>query len=271
MAKFELRNKRILITGASSGIGRQLAFELAKYMARLVLVSRNLKLLKEVAEEIQFRHPGVNQPLQIACDVSDEAGVKRTVNRAVELLGGIDILINNAGIGVYGPCQETSAEDFRKVLSVNFLGALNFTIHLLPFMQHGQGGKIVFISSVASIYGIPFYSAYCASKAALRSLSQTLRAECADEGISVLHVSPDYTDTAFFSKEKITGGVRTHHEKRSGVDAVAKRIVRDIVHNKKETVLSFRARSLLITSCLLPWFTQAYFRRRAMKLILNEK
>ncbi|MBN1822059.1 MAG: SDR family NAD(P)-dependent oxidoreductase [Prolixibacteraceae bacterium] len=265
----DFSNTRVLITGASSGIGKQLAFEFASHNARLILVSRNKVALEEAAGEITGLYPNVSKPVIIPCDVSETESVRNAVKKATELEGKIDVLVNNTGIGVYGPFKNTSLEDFRKVMDVNFMGAVNFTSEVLPNMIRSNNGKIVFTSSVASLYGAPFYSAYSASKAALKSFSQSLRAECRDNGISVLLVSPDYTDTAFFKNEKFTGGARIHDDKPAKVEKVARQIFRDICSGKNETIYSFRGKMLRFSYLFFRSFTENYFRKRALKYTLK--
>jgi len=265
----QLFEKRILITGASSGIGKQLAIELAGYNARLILVSRNLERLKDVAEIIEGLYPENHKPVVVACDVTIEAEVEKAVNKVLSVLGGVDILINNAGIGVYGPLHKTTLADFKKVMDVNFYGAVNFTLQLLPSIIKNKSGCIVFISSVASIYGIPCYSTYSASKMALHSLSQNINTEFASQGICSLHISPDYTESQFFKNEKLTGGAHYHTEKYRLVEKTTQQIIQKIIHRKTDPVLSFRGKMLRVFAALFPQWIQYYFSKNASKLIFK--
>ncbi len=186
MAKIE--GSRVLITGASSGIGRATAFELAKRGAILALTSCRLKTLRKVSDEIKDAFPEIQAPLSIPCDVSDRDDVSRLLKKCVDYLGGIDILINNAGIGVYGNAEMTTLEDFRCVMEVNFFGSVNCILEVLPHMKEMGKGLIINIASVTAKHGVPYLGAYSASKAALVALSQSLRAELAKSGISIMIV-----------------------------------------------------------------------------------
>lgn len=265
----DLHDKRILITGASSGIGKQLAFEFAKYNSKLILVSRNKENLKKVVEELSNHFPANCKPLYFSCDVTDHQEIESTVKSAVTKLGGIDVLINNAGIGVYGPIKNTSTNDFKKIMDVNFQGAVNFTLQVIPHINPKLKTCIVFISSIASLYGIPMYSAYSASKAAIKSFSQSLRAEIGSQNLNILHVSPDYTKTRFFRNEKFIEGASLHRDKLASVEMVSKKIVNDIIHERNETIISFRGKMLRLSNVVFPILTQSYFKQRASKLIFK--
>lgn len=267
----DLKDKRIIITGASSGIGRQLAFDFAKLNAKLVLVSRNKENLKKVADQIASFYPSIFKPLYFACDVTSEEEIKDVINAAVSELEEIDILINNAGIGIYGPIKNTTPTDFKRIMDVNFQGAVNFTLNTIPYINSNSKTCVVFISSVASLYGIPLYSAYSASKAALKSFSQSLRAEIQNPNLNILHISPDYTKTRFFRNEKFIEGASLHRNKMASVEMVSKKIVNDIIYEKNETIISFRGKLLRISNLAFPKLTQLYFKLRASKLIFKTR
>ena len=264
---FELKNKRIIITGASSGIGKQLCFELAEYNPHLILMARNLEALEQVRSELISANPDLSEPIIISCDISNETVVKNALKQLSLEKHPIDILINNAGIGIYGPIKNTAPQDFQQIMNVNFLGAVNLTYHTLPHFPENRPGMIVFVSSIAAFYGMPCYAAYSASKAALRSFSQTLRAELGNTKISVLHVAPDYTQTRFFRNEKFLPGAHLRHDKMAKADDVARQIVQQMKRNKAEVALSLRGKLIGKVQALFPGFVRAYFRRRAGKLL----
>ncbi|MDX8340337.1 SDR family NAD(P)-dependent oxidoreductase [Draconibacterium sp. IB214405] len=264
---FELKNKRIIITGASSGIGEQLCFELAKYDPNLILMARNIEALEQVRNDLISANPQLSEPIIISCDISSEAAVKNAIKQLSPEKATIDILINNAGIGIYGPIKNTVPQDFKQILDINFLGAVNLTYHTLPHFPENRPGMIVFVSSIAALYGMPCYSAYSASKAALRSFSQTLRAELGQSKISVLHVAPDYTQTRFFRNEKFLPGAHLRHDKMAKAEDVARQIVQQMRRNKTEVALSLRGKLIGKVAALSPGVVRAYFRRRAGKLL----
>ena len=262
----EIDGERVILTGASSGIGKALAFELARKGARIVLTSRRLDLLNRVADEITHALPGVTTPLAMACDVTNMEQVRRVIHVCKEDLGGLDILINNAGMGVYGESEKTSLEDFRSLMEVDFFGSVHFILEALPLMRKARRGLIVNISSVAARYGVPYLGAYSASKAALAALSQSLDAELAGSGISVLTVYPGYTQTDFFRKEKRVGGARRPAGPYGPPQKVAQAVVKAIEKKKYELVLSMEGKALSLCQGLMPWLVRRGMERMARNL-----
>jgi short-subunit dehydrogenase len=257
---------RIIITGASSGIGRAIAFALARKGARLVLTSRQFDLLEKVVHEIKCTFPEVVPPLSIACDVVNRVDVRRVLQFCVEHCGGVDILINGAGIGVYGACEKTELEDFRSQMEVNFFGPVHFIFEALPLMKKAGKGLIVNISSLAAKHGVPYLAAYGASKAALATLGQSLHTELVRSGISVMTVYPGYTETDFFKKEKKVGGARRPNRPYTSPQKVAEAIVAGIEKEKRELILTVEGKALVLCQSLMPWFVQKTMERIANDL-----
>jgi short-subunit dehydrogenase len=264
MPKFH--NKKILITGASSGIGRAVAFELANKGARLALNARNIGRLEQIAKEIGNRFPQLPIPYPMACDISQPESVREMIRDCIKLMGHIDILINNAGIGIYGATEKTTLEDFRQVMEVNFFGSMNCILEVLPVMKKTGTGLIVNITSVAAINGIPFLGVYCASKAALASLGQSLRAELTGTGISIMNVYPGYTETNFFVNEKKVGGARRPEGPYASPEKVARTIVRSIEKGKREVILTLEGKALLITKGIAPVWVEKQLGKIAERL-----
>jgi short-subunit dehydrogenase len=262
----KIYGSRVLITGASSGIGRATTFELAKRGAMLALTARRLKNLRKVSDEIKDAFPDVQAPLLIPCDVSDKEDAIRLVRKCVDQLGGIDILINNAGIGVYGNAEMTTLEDFRSVMEVNFYGSVNCILEVLPHMKEIGKGLIINIASVAAIHGIPYAGAYSASKAALVALSQSLRAELAKSGISIMVIYPGYTQTNFFKIEKKVGGARRPAGPYAPAKKVARSIIKAIESERQDLVLSLVGKTLKFSQSLMPWLAERVMQRIAYKL-----
>jgi short-subunit dehydrogenase len=248
----EIRGKRVLITGASSGIGKALAFALAKKGAVLALAARRADRLEHVAADISAALPHLPKPLVFPCDVTIKENVIRLFETSIEQIGGIDVLVNNAGIGVYGDAAKTSISDFRTILDVNFFGAVHCILEVLPHMTRRGEGHIVNIASVAAKHGVPYLGAYGAGKAALAALSQSLRAELAGSGISVVVVYPGYTQTEFFFKEKHVGGGRRPTGPYEHPDKVANAILRGIESNRQEIILSVEGRVLSAIQGIIP-------------------
>lgn len=264
MAK--INGARVILTGASSGIGKAVAFELARKGAKLVLTSRRLDLLENAAAEIKSAFPQAETPLAMACDVTNRKYVKRVVQFSHDHLGGVDILINNAGIGVYGAWEKTSLEDFRSLFEVNFFGAVCFILEVFPLMREAGNGLIINISSLAAKHGVPYLAAYGASKASLAVFSQSLGTELAGSGISVLTVYPGYTQTDFFKKEKNVGGARRPDGPYASPQKVAESVVRAMEKNKREAILSAEGKALSICLGLTPGLVRKAMEKIAHKL-----
>jgi short-subunit dehydrogenase len=262
----QIAGKRVVITGASSGIGLELARLVARRGGALLLAARRLERLQTLAAEIREECPETPMPRVVHCDVSDRACVRRLVDTAVRRLGGIDILINNAGISVFGDAEGTSPEDVCALMQVNFFGPLYGMLDALPEMKRGGGGLIVNVISVAAIHGVPYLAAYGASKAALASFGQSLRAELAETDISVINVYPSYTRTNIFAVEKKTGGARRPKHGYVPASRVARAVARAIETEKREVVLSAEGKALSVLRGLFPTLVQRAMERMAAGL-----
>ena len=262
----KIDGERVILTGASSGIGKAIAFELARKRARLLLTSRQFDILEKVAQKIKYTFPEITPPLATACDVTNRDQVRRVIHFCVEHFGGVDMLINGAGIGVYGACEKTSLEDFRLQMEVNFFGPVHFILEALPLMKEAGKGLIVNISSLAAKHGVPYLAAYSATKAALAALGQSLQAELAGSRISVLTVYPGYTQTDFFMKEKKLGGARRPAGPYASPQKVAQAVVRAIEREKHELILSVEGKSLGLCQGLMPWLVRKIMERIACNL-----
>lgn len=196
MGRRSLPGLRALITGASSGIGRALAVELARHKVRSLLMARNETALREV--QALTATAGV-EAIVAAGDVTNPVDRDRAIEAAREELGGLDLLVNNAGISAHGDFANESPDVTRRIFEVNYFAALDLTRAALPLLREGRNPLIVNIGSILGHRAIPFHAAYCASKFALAGWSESLRAELNPEGIDVLVVSPGTTDTSFTS------------------------------------------------------------------------
>lgn len=190
----DFKNSIALVTGASSGIGRQIALDLAARGATVIASSRSLDRLGETAAEMT-RHGGASEIVE--CDVSDAAAVKRMVGGALAKFGRVDILVNNAGFGGYEPLAETRIETIETMLRTNYLGTVYCTREVLPSMIARRSGAVVNISSVSGIIGTPEMAPYCASKFAQIGFSESLYHELKPHGIHVAVVCPGPVRTNF--------------------------------------------------------------------------
>jgi len=189
------QSKVTLITGASRGIGRSLAHAFAREGANLVLTARSTAELETVAHEIETQH-GV-RALPIVGDVSDEAHAKLAVETALNELGRIDVLINNAAITNIRPVYGLNLSGWEKTLAVNLTGTFLFTKHVWKPMKKQGGGAIVNISSIGGRKGFSLLSAYCASKWGQIGFSLSAAEEGKADNIRVNVVAPGKADTAF--------------------------------------------------------------------------
>jgi short-subunit dehydrogenase len=262
--------KHVIVTGASSGIGRALARSLAARGAVLTLAARRLDRLEELSREIGGRSGGT-PPVAVRCDVSDPDDVSRLVGGTVERLGYVDILVNNAGICVYGEAQRTSVDDFRDMMSVNFYGALHCVREVLPFMLRRGSGLIVNVATVAALHGVPYLAAYGASKAALVALSQSLRAELADTGVRLVIVYPGYTESEIYEREKHVGGARRPEFKYAPTEDVAEAVVRAIESGRRDLVLTAQGKALSVLRGVAPSVVERVMRRIARELRLSDE
>ena len=234
MSKREIQGSRAIVTGASSGIGREIALELARQRAELVVVARREERLRELADEI---HAGGGRVEVVAGDVTDPATRQRAVDAAQASFGGLDILVNNAGIGAVGLLEHADAKRVRQVMEVNFFALVEMTRLALPLLKLGTNPIVVNIGSVLGHRGVPFRSEYCASKFAVHGFSEAIRAEFSAHNIDVLLVSPGATDTEFSQSVVEHTGEPSWIEPRPVPAAkVARKAVRAIRRGRHEII-----------------------------------
>jgi short-subunit dehydrogenase len=194
----DVADRHVLVTGASSGIGRLLALRFGRMGARVSLVARRIDELEKVADEV--RKAG-GEAAALACDVGDRDRALATAARAVDELGPIEVLVNNAGYGRHRRFLDWQLDDMERMMRVNYLGAVAFTKALLPAMVERGRGWLVFIASVAGRIAPADESAYAASKHAMVGLASSLSIEVEDAGVHVLTVLPGAIRTPFFDDE----------------------------------------------------------------------
>jgi short-subunit dehydrogenase len=199
-----VRDRRVWVTGACSGIGEALSHELSRRGARLVLSSNRPDALRETRRQCPRPDDHVVQPLDLT-----EPDTLRAAADAVQEEGPVDVLVNNAGIAQRGPAVETDADVVRRVMEVNFFGAVQLTKAVLPSMIERQRGHVAAVSSIAGKFGAPSLSAYCASKHALQGWFDALRAEVHDDGIGVTLACPGFVQTSIASNMIATEGRST--------------------------------------------------------------
>ena len=191
----DFKNKVVLITGASSGIGKQTAIEFAKLGSNIILVARRKNKLEQVENELkQFNV----KTLVCSCDVSKKDQVEKMSKIVLEKFNSIDILVNNAGFAIYGSVYDLSVNDIESQMETNYFGMVYCTKNFLPLMLEKKSGHIVNVASVAASFGLPGIASYCASKFAMLGFSEGLKHELSGTGVGITVVSPIMVKTDFF-------------------------------------------------------------------------
>ena len=230
------RDQVVIVTGASTGIGKETALAFAHAGARVVLVARRGELLRQLADE----HPQLKF-LPIAADITQPDAAAGIIETTLREFGRIDILVNNAGLGFRAAVADLKLEDARRVMELNFFAVLRCTQAVLLVMRRQQRGQIVNISSILGVIATPQHAIYSASKFAVRALSDSLRAEVHREGIDVISILPGYTETPFFGNQIRYSGPERSHTRLHGQSPahVAKVILRACRHRRREVTLTF--------------------------------
>lgn len=259
---------RVLITGSSKGIGKAIAARFARSGHSIVINGRNLTTLERTRAELAA---GGAQIHAAAGDICDEQSATEVVREAVAALGGLDLLINNAGIAMRGPFVDTRAEVWRRVLETNIIGTANITRAALgPIIA--SRGAIIFISSLVALWGFPQVAAYSASKMALDGLIESLRTETAGSGIRLCTV---YVGIAQNDADKSILGPDGRDRSlapRPGAmtqERVADRAYAAAMRRRRIVVLTFAGKMLALLVRFAPWILRTGLRlsaRRVQKL-----
>jgi short-subunit dehydrogenase len=263
-----IAGSRILITGASQGIGKALAEAAAARGAKVLACARKVELLHDLEKSIRA-NGGVIEIVQ--ADITHPADRRALVAAAERAFGGLDILVNNAGIGATGHFADVAAERLRQIMEVNFFGLTETTRVFLPMLKKGVKPAIVNISSIAGKRGIPARSEYSASKFAVQGFSEALRAEVAKDGVDVLVVCPGLTQTNF-SKNMIEQKalVKLDHLRGMSANEVARQTINAIEKGRNETCLTFQGKLMVLVSRFFPWIADIVVRRKIRGLFKDE-
>ncbi len=190
-----LRNARAIVTGASSGIGREIARELARAGAKVLVTARREDRLTQLVAELRAEKHDANM---LAGDITSPEFRAQLLAAAKEQFGALDILVNNAGAGAIGLFQDSTPEMLQQIMELNFFAPIELTRSALPLLRAGNEPLIANVASVLGHRAVPKKSEYCASKFALHGMSDALRAELAPQGIDVCLISPSTTASEFF-------------------------------------------------------------------------
>lgn len=234
-----MKQRIAIITGASSGIGKALAFEFGKNQWTVVITGRRAEALQACAQELQAMQI---QHLALICDSADEQQTRNMIQTVVDRFGGIDLLINNAGISMRGMFEHLDLAVMHQVMNINFWGTVYATQAALPYLKASQGG-IIGISSIAGYRGLPVRSGYSASKFAMNGFLEALRTELLHQGVHVLTACPGFTASnirmnSLDAQGKLTGESMRDEEKMMSAEEVASRIYQAYEKKKKTLVLT---------------------------------
>jgi short-subunit dehydrogenase len=237
----QLSGKSIVITGASAGIGRELARQLAAKGAKLSLAARNAEALEETRDECVKAGASA---ISVAADVSRLDDCRRLIDRTLEEFGTIDVLINNAGISIYSAFDKiTDLQVFQRLMEINFLGAVYCTHFALPHLKQTRG-LLVAISSIQGKTGFPGSSAYSASKHAVQGFFDSLRIELLPTGVDVLVVSPGPVATSIHTRRLGGDGKLSEesldrpNDRGMPVDVCARQIVKAVERRRRELLMT---------------------------------
>ncbi len=259
-----LQGKRVVLTGASGGIGQALARELAQKQARLVLASRSAEKLDSLARSLGRSAEDV---VTVAADITKEADRDHLLRSATEAFGGIDLLINNAGIGSWAHFSDSNEEILRQIMEVNFFAPSELIRKALPVLTEGNQPAVVNVASMCGRKAMPAWTEYSASKYALCGLTEALRGELARFDIDVLLIVPGLTNSGFNSHFLQTKGkADLKFETGMAPATVATATVRAIERNTTETVVGSDARWMLWFNRWFPRVTDYLLARKVKKL-----
>ena len=261
------RGKSVLITGASSGIGAELAWQLAQAGALLTLTARRTPLLDALAQRIAAA--GQSPPLVVRCDVTREGEVDSAAAEAVRRWGKLDVVVANAGFGVVGALPDLSLADYRRQFETNVFGVLRTIYAALPAVEQARG-NVVIIGSVAGWTASPNSSPYAMSKFAVRALADAITPELALRGIRVSLISPGFVASDI---RRVDNQGTLHAGAAEPVPAwlvvptakAASEILRAVARGKREIIVTGHGRLLVAIERFLPWLSRAVKRRMAAR------
>lgn len=249
------REKAVLITGASSGIGEELAWQLGQAGAKLTLAARRQDQLERVAQKIAGS--GHARALVLPCDVSRDGQLEGAVSESVRQWGKLDVVFANAGFGVVGPWKKLSLEDYRRQFETNVFGVLRTLFAALPELQKTQG-HLALISSVAGWVATPGASPYCMSKFALRALANSLTPELRLAGVKITLISPGFVVSNI---RRVDNRGMLHSGTADPIprwlqmptERAVRKILRAVARGKREEIITVHGKLFVALERFLPW------------------
>jgi uncharacterized protein len=222
-----------LITGASSGIGKDLAMRMAEKGAKTILIARRQSLLDAVRDECS-RHAA---SIAMCCDVRDRGQVEATVAEAQGKMGAVDILVNNAGYSRWSLAKDAAVEEFEDLMRTNYFGMVYFTKTVLPGMLERRRGHLVNVASIAGKLGVGHHTHYCASKFAMVGFSEALWFELRGSGVGITVVYPGVIDTPLFEHESFADFPAANRARMMPVRPVTEAVLRAVERNRFEVTV----------------------------------
>ncbi|MCB0400696.1 MAG: SDR family oxidoreductase [Flavobacteriales bacterium] len=252
-----MRNKVVIITGASSGIGEACALAFADQGAHVVLAARNAERLNAVKQSIAQK--GV-ESLAVACDVSVKSDCEKLVNETVSQFGRIDVLVNNAGISMRALFNDMNLDVLEQVMAINFYGTVYCTKYALPYLLKSKG-SVVGVSSIAGYVGLPARTGYSASKYAMQGFLDALRTENLKTGLHVMVACPGFTasnirNTALSADGSAQGESPRNEGKMMTAEEVAQRIVQGVQKRKRTIIMTGEGKLAVFLGKLFPKFVE---------------
>jgi short-subunit dehydrogenase len=261
------RNKVVLVTGASSGIGEELALQLGRAGAKLTLAARRTELLDALVQETAASESA--KSLAIACDVTRDGDLERAVAESVRHWGKLDVAIANAGFGVVGPLRKLSLEDYRRQFETNVFGVLRTIYAALPEIEKTKG-NITIMGSISGWGAAPGTSPYAMSKFALRALANCITPELQRSGVKVTLISPGFVASNIRRIDN-----RGHFHPRANdpvpewlvmdTGKAARQMLRAIARGQREVIITGHGKILVALERFAPWINRAIGRRMAAK------
>ncbi len=269
--KRELTGRRILITGASSGIGRALAVAAGAAGMKVAVVARTGTALDELVAGLRDRG---TDAVAITADVTAAGDRARMLEAVQERWGGLDVLVNNAGVGTHGLFDHSSEEALRRIMEVNFFAPAELIRAALPILARGRQPAVLQVSSMCGLRAMPLWTEYSASKYAIRGLVEALRAEFVRFGVDVLLVFPGMTDTNLDRNLMRTDGLLfVNFRKGMRPEQVAAAMLTQLRRNRPEQVLGWEAHWMVRAHRLAPrfvdWLLARVVRRRYSPQVLE--
>src|SRR4051794_39291645 len=268
MPRRNLTGLRVLVTGASQGIGRALAEVAARRGCRVLAAARSQPLLDELAAAVRKAGGTIET---VAADVTKPEDRAAMVEAATRHFGGLDVLVNNAGIGATGHFMDSDPQTLRTIFETNFFGLTETTRAFLPLLKAGTTPAIVNISSVVGKRALPARSLYSSSKFAVAGFSEAIRAELAKDGVDVIVVSPGLTQTNF-SKNMLEQKAKMQLDHMRGMtsEQVAEATLKAVERGTYDVTLTLKGKLMVLVNRFFPWVVDFFARKKVRSLFADE-